>query len=851
YGAGNGDVWLIKTNSSGDMKANRLYGGAYDDIGRSVQQTSDGGYVIVGFTCSYGAGNGDVWLIKTDSSWNEQWIKTYGGTGFDEGMSAQQTGDGGYVIAGRTASYGIGGDAWLIKTDRSGNMHPSGELISINLFSEEAVHSIDKFNYSAYIPSGTEIKVQFSQDNISWYNSAGAQNGWDILLNGEKSINMASLKWSRTNFYYKMNFSSDTNDIPVLKNINISYSQYFSSGTIISKVFDSNSDNTRWKKIYWNASITNETNIKFQLRSDSEKYQIYYEDFVGPDGTSESYYISSGESIWKEHSLEKLIQWKAYLSTTNTSKTPVLYDVTLTHNLPPEQPVLTAPLNNTVTNNSKPIFTWNYIDKDGDAQASYLLEIAKSQDFSSIDYTSGVVNKTMSSWQAKEQIKDGIWYWRVKVSDGYDWSDYSEVNTIVIDTVPPKLEIIEPMDGIYTNKKHINVSGNIEKDVSITINGKSVDVGDNKFITKIELSEGVNNIVVSAKDLAGNINKTKLTVFLDTIIPFLEILEPKNGSATNKNEIYINGTTEKDVKIKINGIEVNVIDNKFSYKIELAKEGENIIEISAHDKAGNEKNIIINIVLDKTKPKLEISTLPELTNQTNITIEGESDGEEIFVNNEKIEIRDGNFSKTIQLNEGENNITIYVIDKAGNINKIEKKIILDTIPPEIEILEPKNNKTEKEKIKINGKTEKNAKIYINGIEANVDENGYFNYPIKLSKGENKIIIKAVDLAGNEKTKELVIKREEKITQFNFLPLFLIALIVFLCFGIATALYLRKKAKPKLELEKEEFAVEDVFLIYKDGRLIQHTTRRIKADMDEEILTSMLTAVQTFIKDSLG
>jgi hypothetical protein len=121
YDTGGGDVFLLKTDSLGNTHWLRSFGGALEDVGYSVDQTSDGGFIIAGWTFSFGAGGSDVYLIKTDSLGNTLWTKIFGGILSDAGRSVQETSDGGFIIGGQTRSFGVGGDVYLIKTDSSGD----------------------------------------------------------------------------------------------------------------------------------------------------------------------------------------------------------------------------------------------------------------------------------------------------------------------------------------------------------------------------------------------------------------------------------------------------------------------------------------------------------------------------------------------------------------------------------------------------------------------------------------------------------------------------------------------------------------------------------------------------------
>jgi hypothetical protein len=122
YGAGWDDVWLVKTDSLGDTLWTRTYGGSSMDFGFSVHQNSDGGYTIAGWTWSFGAGHMDVYLIRTNASGDSLWTRTCGGTGEDRGFTSDKTSDGGYIIAGKTKSFGTGeSDVYLVKTNSLGD----------------------------------------------------------------------------------------------------------------------------------------------------------------------------------------------------------------------------------------------------------------------------------------------------------------------------------------------------------------------------------------------------------------------------------------------------------------------------------------------------------------------------------------------------------------------------------------------------------------------------------------------------------------------------------------------------------------------------------------------------------
>ena len=171
YGAGDHDVWMIKIDKYGHEEWNCTYGTGKWDLGYSVRQTEDDGFIIIGTTKSYGSGNQDAWLIKTDMYGKEEWNRTYGGANNDWGSAVVITDDDGYLLTGDTRSYGPGGyDIWLIKTDFYGN--ETWRRIYGDSSSDDTGYSLIKTSDGGYVITGT--KTSFA---------TGLTDAWVIKTN--------------------------------------------------------------------------------------------------------------------------------------------------------------------------------------------------------------------------------------------------------------------------------------------------------------------------------------------------------------------------------------------------------------------------------------------------------------------------------------------------------------------------------------------------------------------------------------------------------------------------------------------------------------------------------------------
>ncbi|MCK5120313.1 MAG: T9SS type A sorting domain-containing protein [Candidatus Latescibacteria bacterium] len=192
--SGGGDGWLIKTDGEGVKQWERTLGGSDSDELYSVQQTSDGGDIVVGYTKSYSASdNRDVWLIKMDAEGRTDWHYTFGGEYDDEATCVRQTSDGGYVLCGTTESYGSGGkDAWLIYCNYNPSPVPEDTFVVPPL---PASFYLAQSYPNPFNPL-TNIHYQLSQKRtvrLQVYNVCGQL--LRTLVDGEKPAGVYTVQW--------------------------------------------------------------------------------------------------------------------------------------------------------------------------------------------------------------------------------------------------------------------------------------------------------------------------------------------------------------------------------------------------------------------------------------------------------------------------------------------------------------------------------------------------------------------------------------------------------------------------------------------------------------------------------
>jgi hypothetical protein len=256
---------------------------------------------------------------------------------------------------------------------------------------------------------------------------------------------------------------------------------------------------------------------------------------------------------------------------------------------------------------------------------------------------------------------------------------------------------------------------------------------------------------------------------VDSIKPFIDIDGPLTRTASYF-QTEINGTTEIGSRVTVNGnpVNTNPSTGEFSYSMML-DEGKNTFVFEATDRAGNMNSTTVVIYLDTTSPTLDIVYPTDglvLLNKS-VLAKGLTDTWNIgdippkaYINDEETLVDNGGgFELLVSLLEGENLITFRVVDDAGNEITKSVRVTVDTTVPTISELNFKDGqKTTKDKILLQGKTEPRSTVTVNGKTVTAGATGDFSVEIPLKIGQNPIDISVRDPAGNTATMSFSIER---------------------------------------------------------------------------------------------
>ncbi len=256
------DYWIVKTDATGNIQWQKTIGGNYYDYSSSIQQTTDGGYILGGFSASdisgekteNSRGSLDYWIVKTDAIGNIQWQKTIGGSDYDELRSIQQASDGGYILGGASTSNISGektensrgqSDYWIVKTDATGNIQWQ-KTIGGNAV--DALKSIKQITDGGYILAGT------SWSTISGEKTENCRGGEDYWI--VKTDATGNIQWQKT---------IGGNDSDALTTIiQVTDGGYLLGGTSWSNISGEKTDTCRGGSDYWIVEIDTSGNIQWQ-----------------------------------------------------------------------------------------------------------------------------------------------------------------------------------------------------------------------------------------------------------------------------------------------------------------------------------------------------------------------------------------------------------------------------------------------------------------------------------------------------------------------------------------------------------------------------------------------------------
>ena len=347
------------------------------------------------------------------------------------------------------------------------------------------------------------------------------------------------------------------------------------------------------------------------------------------------------------------------------------------------------------------------------------------------------------------------------------------VHILVIDRYLPALRITSPKDGNLTSQDPLRVEGSVSDrgsgilSVSIWWDDGQGQVGASlldggNFTGAIRVPEGAHNVWARAVDAAGNAVRRNVSVVVDLTPPALAVTSPHDGLVTRDPVVAIVGTYELGAKVWVAGRQLGGYTGSFDLTIRLV-EGANVVVARAVDRAGNVAEVVLHLTLDTIPPDLVVfhPRDGDATNVSRLLVDGRAEGasgltvEVVYVGGENVTTSivpagDWSFTETVPLREGWNVLVVHAFDLAGNVADVMLNVTLDSIPPFLLVVSPKDGTSTREpRVRVVAQVGADA-VSVTVAGRQVPVRTEVDVLVDLVEGGNAIVVRAFDAVGNER-----------------------------------------------------------------------------------------------------